>query len=178
MKTAEQPARRHVGRGSLVTDHGVDQLMVGERVDTLTGAERFERQHRRCHVDEDAIARRAEDRRGIAAVAEVLQQDGDLAVGLVAEPGLLRVQAVEKTLRHVRREVTAGRVEVDDLQLIGLDDLEVLCTRRCRGTRAAERGNQERPRTRPRLMHRCSRDCRGSRSCAAVPPPTEKADPP
>ena len=124
---AAQPAARRLVRVTrLVADDGVHQLVVRQRVDALARAEGFERQHGRCHVDEDAIAGRAEDRGCIAAVAEVLQQDRDLAVRLVAEQLLLRVEAVQKTLGDVGSERRTRRIEVDDLEFVGLDDLEVL----------------------------------------------------
>jgi hypothetical protein len=98
----------------------VHQLVVHQRVHAFAGREGLVDEADRRGVHQQRVARHCAGRR-IAVVAEVLEQDRDLAVGIEAEVRALGGEGVGEGPRCVWSEVRKRGIEVDQPELPGLE---------------------------------------------------------
>ena len=112
-----------IGRARAIVHGEVRELVNGRPCEPISGGDGLVRLGRGSDVEEDSIAGRC-DRARVGAVAEVLQEHVDAAVGYVAEQFPVRGEPAHEALRRVRDEMGLGRIKIDDPQLIGLDEIE------------------------------------------------------
>ena len=80
----------------------MDEFVIRQRIQPLTRAVRLEREHGWRQLEEQAVARCAHDRIRVADFREVLEEDGNPAVGDVAEARVLCLEAIDQALGRIR----------------------------------------------------------------------------
>ena len=96
------------------------QLMVDQREKALARGKRLHRLRQRRDVEQDGVVGRR-SRRGIAVIAEVLEQHRGSIPRLPSEPFLMRGERIFERPRNVRGEVGLDRVEIEERQVLGLE---------------------------------------------------------
>ena len=114
---AEEPPPEGILAVPDVDRGDVRKLVVGQREKALAGRKGLHRQRQRSDVEQDHVARRRQ-RRGIAIIGEVLEQDGGPVPRLPAKNLLVESERIFERATEIGRQIGLDRVDVEQRQIL------------------------------------------------------------